>query len=306
MFALPHWLLLIITVSTGTFYNICRGAYAKSGKSTARRLWFFNLVMSSFTTLCIIVLEWISGSSFAFSRFTVLAGVCFGLCLVTSSVSSLKAQTIGPFIYTCVIVALSSIIPTLSGRLWFGETVFPMQYVGIGLMVLCIILSPERGTDDGKRVGLVWLIFCAVAFFFSGGIGLMQKVHQESDHRAEMPALLIIGFLISALFSAVMYLVQVRREKAAGLDSPPTKKDWLMATFSGLTIAFPHVINLYLSGVMDAVVFFPIVNIGPMLLAVLYAVTVFRERLSVRRWVGVAIGIASTLFVGGIVDKLLR
>ena len=120
-----------------------------------------------------------------------------------------------------------------------------------------------------------------------------------------MPALLIISFLISTLFSAAIYVAQTRKEKAA-VSSPPVKTDWLIAITAGLSYAFPHVINLFLSGVMDSVVFFPIVNICPMLVAALYAVVIFHERLSVRRWIGVAIGIVSTLFVGGIVDKLLR
>ena len=53
--------------------------------------------------------------------------------------------------------------------------------------------------------------------------------------------------------------------------------------------------NLYLSGVMDSAVFFPVVNGGGLILTTLSAVVLFRERLRVKQWVGMLIGTAAVI-----------
>ena len=55
--------------------------------------------------------------------------------------------------------------------------------------------------------------------------------------------------------------------------------------------------NLYLSGVMDSAVFFPIVNGGGFVLATIAAVLLFKEKLSTKQWIGVVLGIASVVFL---------
>ena len=70
---------------------------------------------------------------------------------------------------------------------------------------------------------------------------------------------------------------------------------WLAA--GGVLQAVNHKLNLYLSGVMDSAVFFPIVNGGGLVLTTLLAVTLFRERLDGRQWVGLILGIVSVVLV---------
>ena len=48
---------------------------------------------------------------------------------------------------------------------------------------------------------------------------------------------------------------------------------------------------------MDSAVFFPVVNGGGLVLTTLAAVLIFKERLSVRRSLGVAFGIVSVIFL---------
>ena len=56
--------------------------------------------------------------------------------------------------------------------------------------------------------------------------------------------------------------------------------------------------NLYLSGAMNPIVFFPIVNGGVILLSGIAAICVFREKLSKQQWIGLAVGFASIMCLG--------
>jgi drug/metabolite transporter (DMT)-like permease len=64
---------------------------------------------------------------------------------------------------------------------------------------------------------------------------------------------------------------------------------------SGVCGAVNNKLNLYLSGVIDSVVFFPVVNGGGLVLTTLASLLIFKERLRTKQWIGILFGIASVL-----------
>ena len=303
MFSLPIPLLIILSVIASALIGILRGKYAKSYPMSGVYLWRFNFYQNIFCFLSILLIYLFSGTEFSFSVFSVLLGAALAVANILSLEGLLQAQACGSFAYTSVIVALSAIIPSMSGPVLFGEKVTVSQFVGIGLMIICIILSP--GNDGGERraVNLKWLLFCTVAFVFSGAVGVVQKIHQNNAaHKAEMPALLLTCFFVSFVLSGIKLIIErVRTKKSGERLNKLTPAVVLFPAVSGLCFAFPHTINLFLSGRLASVVFFPTINLCPMLLTMLYAVFGFKERLTAKQWAGIVVGILSTVFVSGII-----
>lgn len=303
MFSLPVPLLIVLSVIASALIGILRGKYAKSYPMSGVYLWRFNFYQNIFCFLSILLIYLFSGTEFSFSVFSVLLGAALAVANILSLDGLLQAQACGSFAYTSVIVALSAIIPSMSGPVLFGEKVTVSQFAGIGLMIICIILSP--GNDGGERraVNLKWLLFCTVAFVFSGAVGVVQKIHQNNAaHKAEMPALLLTCFFVSFALSGIRLITERRRMKKSGESlNKLTPAVVLFPAVSGLCFAFPHTINLFLSGRLASVVFFPTINLCPMLLTMLYAVFGFKERLTAKQWAGIAVGILSTVFVSGII-----
>lgn len=303
MFSLPIPLLIILSVIASALIGILRGKYAKSYPMSGVYLWRFNFYQNIFCFLSILLIYLFSGTEFSFSVFSVLLGAALAVANILSLEGLLQAQACGSFAYTSVIVALSAIIPSMSGPVLFGEKVTVSQFAGIGLMIICIILSP--GNDGGERraVNLKWLLFCTVTFVFSGAVGVVQKIHQNNAaHKAEMPALLLTCFFVSFALSGIRLITERGRMKKSGESlNKLTLAVLLFPAVSGLCFAFPHTINLFLSGRLASVVFFPTINLCPMLLTMLYAVFGFKERLTAKQWAGIAVGILSTVFVSGII-----
>lgn len=303
MFSLPIPLLIILSVIASALIGILRGKYAKSYPMSGVYLWRFNFYQNIFCFLSILLIYLFSGTKFSFSVFSVLLGAALAVANILSLEGLLQAQACGSFAYTSVIVALSAIIPSMSGPVLFGEKVTVSQFAGIGLMIICIILSP--GNDGGERraVNLKWLLFCTVAFVFSGAVGVVQKIHQNNAaHKAEMPALLLTCFFVSFAISGIRLITERGRMKKSGESlNKLTLAVLLFPAVSGLCFAFPHTINLFLSVRLASVVFFPTINLCPMLLTMLYAVFGFKERLTAKQWAGIAVGILSTVFVSGII-----
>ena len=56
-------------------------------------------------------------------------------------------------------------------------------------------------------------------------------------------------------------------------------------------------LNLYLSGVIDSMLFFPLVNGGNIILATIMSFAVFHEKLSKRQWCGILVGMIAVLLL---------
>lgn len=253
----------------------------------------YNAIMSA---VCVVVFL-LTGGLPSISLFTVLLGIAFGVVTALQRVFSLKAISIGPFSYTTVIGSLSMIIPALSGAIIWNEELPPIRLLGVALMVVCIICSVDFSKKGEKASGR-WLLYTMLSFFCSGAIGVMQKWHQSSDCKDELNAFLIVAFAISFVFSLVR-AAMIRKQTAA-----PAPKLWkhdltvavlLLTALSGVFVAVCNKVNLYLSGVIDSAVFFPVVNGGGLALALLASIIVFKERLSAKKWFGIAVGTVAVL-----------
>lgn len=182
MFSLPIPLLIVLSVITSALISVLRGVYSKSYPMSGVYLWRFNFYQNIFCFSAVLLIYLFSGAEFAFSAFSVLLGVLLALANILSLEGLLQAQACGSFAYTTVIVALSAIIPSMSGPLLFGEKITLSQCMGIGLMVICILLSPGKEKGEKRSVSLKWLAFCAVAFVFSGGQWGLCKKYTKTAH----------------------------------------------------------------------------------------------------------------------------
>lgn len=235
------------------------------------------------------------------SLYTLVLGALFGVVTSLQYIFTMKALQLGPLSYTTVISAFSTVITAISGMMFFGEDPIGVpQIIGIVLMLLSFFFAVEK-KDNEKKGSIVWLIFCILCFIMSGGIGLMQKIHQSSEYKGELNAFLVVAFAVSFIFSVTLMLISKSREKTPIIEKTEGGRiNWFfiaLMIFSGIFVAVNNKLNLYLSGVMDSAVFFPLVNGGHLVLTTLTAVVIFREKLTVKQWIGVAVGILSVLFL---------
>lgn len=300
---MQNWLLLAVSMSFALFSGtLTKDFTARSGGNTFLR----HLFMLVTRALCVVVfLVW--GGLGHVSTFTLLLGVAFGLVTELQGVLSLRAYEIGPYSYSSVLFSLSTLIPTLSGAVFWNEPLNAFKIVGIVLMVVSFILSVER-SDNRKNASVRWLVYCVLVMLLTGAIGVMQKVHQSSAYREELNGFLIVAFAVVTVCSAFSTVFFGAREKRKAAPAPeertaparPRLAAWYLAAafvVCGVGIAVNNKLNLYLSGVMESAVFFPIVNGGGLVLAILAGVVVFRERLRPKQWVGVVCGIAAVLLL---------
>ncbi len=250
-------------------------------------------------TAAVVLLCW--GGFGMSSVFTIVLGVAFGAVTTLQGITNIAALQVGPMSYTSVIISFSTLISALSGVMFFDESLGWTQIVGIVLMLASFLLAAKNDGDE-KKANFKWLFLCLIAFVATGGIGIMQKVHQNSVYKDELNAFLIVAFVSSALLCAIFAAWMEGREGrfADKKEKNNKKQNWFLLGImisSGACVATNNKFNLYLSGLMDSSVFFPIVNGGGLVLTTLAAVLLFKEKLSTKQWIGVVLGIASVVFL---------
>ena len=137
-------------------------------------------------------------------------------------------------------------------------------------------------------------------FRSNGFVGVMQKIHQSTEYKSQSTAFLVSAFAFMTAASAFIWLYERKRAGEKRFD--PDAKQIAFALISGATFAVPHTANLYLAGAMPSAVFFPIINTGGLILTLLAATLLFKEKLSRLQWLGIALGLISSLFVSGTVS----
>ena len=297
--AMPIYLQLALTLIAGLAFNLIRKYFTvKSTTGIAGRA-IFSAICAAVAALVLLI--W--GGFGSASSFTVWFGILFGSVTAIQTIANVSAINCGPMSYTAIFTSFSVLISALSGMFLFGEARLEMiQIIGIVLMLTSIVLS-ANGKDDGKKVNLKWFVLAFIAFLLTGAIGIMQKIHQSSEYKAEINAFLIIAFIVSAAISTVFALIKLRSSRknneGSSLADAKKLKYILLAIMAigGICTAANNKFNLFLSGALPTAIFFPIYNVGILILTTLSAIVIFKERLSLKQWIGVVIGIISVICI---------
>ena len=293
-------LLILSVVMNLLSCGILRNDFCKKEIRNDADLHVFNAFSSVLSAVTLAVIALFSGSLGLPSLYTLLLGVVFGIATALCAVLHMKALESGPLSYTNVICSCAMVIPALSGLFFFGETVTWGQYVGIALMIVSFVCAVDA-SNEKLGTSFRWFLLCMGSFLCSGAVGVMQKVHQSSPHKDELGVFLVIAFLVSAIFSVLMARSGCKRGETISVTAKPRlRKFILFSIVCGIGIALCNQINMYLAGVMEAMIFYPVVNGGSMLLTTIAGVALWHEKPSARQWVGLAVGGAAIFLLCGI------
>ncbi len=271
--------------------GVFRKIYTLHTSGNMASIFLFNAV-SSIVAAGVLLLWGVSVPS----AFTIWLGILFGVVTALQALAYLWALQIGPMSYTAVIGSFSTLVTAVSGVLFFDEGITVLQAIGIAIMLCSFIFAAEKDKDK-KKSSFLWLLLATVNFLSIGCIGIMQKVHQSSSHRDELNVFLVIAFVTSGLLSFFLAVLFGKRDKKP--NGAPRYYTFLVLCMvaAGVGAALNNKFNLYLSGVIDSAIFFPVVNGGGLVLSTLAAVVFFKERLSKKQWIGILLGIAAVLML---------
>ena len=186
---------------------------------------------------------------------------------------------------------LSVVLPTLAGVVLFSEKLNFVATMGIvlALVALVLVVGGKNTTDKGIKIN--WLL--PVLIFFGTGTGdILMKLTEQQNSNDDMGFMIAFIYFIAMLFGFLVV--------ALGLIRGKSKWQWKNA-IGGIALG---VINFFSTFCVynamrcfDNVVLFPIYNIGVVCLTALTGWLLFKEKLTWKNYLGLAIAIIAVILI---------
>ena len=222
---------------------------------------------------------------------SLLTGFWFILTYVLMVVSSQRSGVT----VTSLSSKLSVVIPTLFGVVFLKEQLGLMPAIGIVLALIALFLVVGGRDNDKAKVVKSSLIITLlpVFIFFGTGIGdVLMKITEKANSADDLTPMIAFIYGVSFLFSLLLMGYDLLKGKS--------KWQWKNAV-GGIILGLVNFFSTYsiyhAMRVFDNVVLFPIYNIGVVCLTALAGLAFFKEKLTWKNYLGLAIAIIAVLLI---------
>ena len=216
------------------------------------------------------------------SAFTLLLGIIYGVASIVFQVFYVMALEKGPVSIIVLLANFATVPAALGGVLLFGEGLRITQLIGLILTAASMLLTMKRGDskkdNKGYFYGMLAMLASSVAL-------LIQRYHQKTEFALERNGFLCVAYLSAAIMTAALLLFTGRRRK----KNENKKFAWL-GMGAGAALAVYQFLMIFLAGKTAAMLMYPAVSGFTTILNVIMCVAVFKEKISKRQAIGLALG----------------
>ena len=202
----------------------------------------------------------------------------------------------GPVGLTALISSLSMILPVLGANFLLGESFGPFRIVGLILTFLALYLNTDfkRGEKQFSRTWTVAVILC---FLTNGLASFWQKIFARSEYGTEIAGYSFFAYFLASVM-AILTLLLLGRRKEWRPTARLSRSLFGWCALVGLFLGCFQWLFTYSQRVVEASLLLPFHSGTSTLLMTLIGVLIFKEKLSHRRIVGTAVGIAALVLFG--------
>ena len=218
--------------------------------------------------------------------FLILSGFATG----ASWICYFKALSMGDINKVVPIDKSSTILTVLLAIICFGETSnLVVKLIATAILALGIFLMVEKKKNAAQAQGRSWMIYAILAAVFAALTSILAKVGISG----------VESNLGTAIRTAVVLVLSwgivFARKKHTGLRTID-KKDLLFICLSGIATGASWLCYYYAIGHGDVSVVVPIDKLS-ILVTVAFSYIVFKEKLSKKAFLGLALMVAGTLLM---------
>lgn len=185
---------------------------------------------------------------------------------------------------------LSVVLPAMAGILLFQETLGWQVAIGIILALVALVLVVGGGNQSVENnKGTRWVL--PILIFFGTGTGdILMKLNEQRNHADDMSFMIAFIYLISMLFGIILVSYELIRGKSKWQN-----KSIIGGVALGVINFFSTYCIFQAMRCFDNVILFPIYNIGVVSLTALIGWLVFKERLTWKNYLGLAIALIAVI-----------
>jgi drug/metabolite transporter (DMT)-like permease len=232
-------------------------------------------------------------SDFSFEPLVLLYSLGFGVSFVIVQTGIVNATKTGPVSLSALASQLSLIGTTIWGFIFWGDTPNAFSVVGILLVVVALWLClGSNKKDEEKGVSFKWLTFAVMAFVGNMSCAIVQKSEQIAFNGEHGNQLMFFAMFFACIASYVLY------SKNRCENEKNVLRNGYYPTVAGLCNVGLNfcIISMLQRGLATSLIY-PTIAVGGLSLVSLFSVFVFKEKLSWKRWLGIAIGVLAIVLL---------
>ncbi len=194
---------------------------------------------------------------------------------------------------TSVATKMSLVIPVLFGVVWYEEVLGPLKILGVLLALAAVYFASAKEKQISRKNSL--LLLPIMVFTGSGIIDVSLKFIQDThinDNEASLFSATLFGF--AAVVGIAYYILK-------SIKKP--KKITLITILGGIVLGVPNYFSIHFllraleSDSLNSASVFTINNVAIVLFSTLLGIVLFKEKLSLKNWGGVALAVLSIVLV---------
>ncbi|MBQ4082285.1 MAG: EamA family transporter [Clostridia bacterium] len=222
----------------------------------------------------------------SFEPGVLLYSLGYGVCYVTSVVCLLYAMKHGPVALSSLIMNFSLIVVTVWGMIFWNSKINAVVLSGLCLVVISLLLCLYQKKSSQEKLSAKWFFYISIAFFGNTGCVILQKTQQMQYHNQHGNMLMFFAMIPAVAMCALLYLRAPVQEPKKVLCS----SGFFPVLAGTLNLLLNLFVILLAAGPLSPSLIYPTTAVGGIAVTSVLSVILFKERLSLRQWFGVAVG----------------
>jgi len=212
--------------------------------------------------------------------------IVFNLMAITTQRSGLSVVSVA--------TKMSVVIPVIFGLLYYKESLGVFKFMGILLALIAVYLASLK-SKDGIVIQKRNLIFPMLVFLGSGIIDTSIKFLEDTYvGNNDVPIFSATIFFAAAVIGVLILIYQIIRG---------TFKFQLKIILGGIALGIPNYYSIYFlvkalrSDILDSSGIFTVNNVAIVMVSTLVGITLFKEKLLPKNWLGIILAVISIFLV---------
>ena len=262
-----------------------------SSKEQNKYNYFYNAVKFLICSICMLPMLLFEKIP-VFTPGSLFCGIFCGVMYAISKTVMLKGYEKTSVTFMTLCHSSGMILPCIIGHFLWSEKLSAISVLGIILAIISIVLL-KGGNEKNKKISFIGSVFGIIIFLTSAGVMIAQKLMGIYFAEQSISAYNFYSFAVPFLIICCF----VRPKQLAGGER---KNKWLAcicALGSAVSLCVISFVMTSLSGRVPSVLLFPLFNGLGIIFVCIGSVFAFKEKLTVKKLIGLALGVIGLCLV---------
>ncbi len=263
--------------------------YQKTAGTTAKAGLVFNALQG---ILCAVGYLIINKFSVHITIYSVVMAVLFAMLVISYIIIGFKIMEMSNMsLYTLFLMAGGMTVPFVWGCIFWQEQISLWRILGLLAIVVAMVISNSGGKKPDRRQ----ILLCVAVFFLNGFASVVAKTHQISEAGAYVTSA-DFGIIAKVAMCLLALLVLSIKRTRTAQEKLPAGKVVVISALSAIAGGLSFFLQLVGAVSVPATVLYPLITGGSVVLTSLAALIVYKEKITKRQWISIAICCVGTLF----------